>query len=140
MTTTLPVLSDTTHVSSITYECTFASTYAGGGLVMFAVPKPVLFLFTFDTGTTQPDPDVDLWDAVTDMSWFDQSTQETAITTALDGICTDIAAMLGVTAAAIEATVTVQRIWRYSPNQTGTAAPVQMAGAPVPYTEKMAYP
>jgi hypothetical protein len=139
VTTTLPALDSTTHVSSVTYLCTFAPTVAGP--VMFAVPQPVQFLFTFDTGTTQPDPAVDLFDAMTDSSWFDQTTEETAIKTALNGICALIAAMLpGATTATIQATVTIRRSWRISPNQTGTASPVQIPGAPLVYTEQMTYP
>jgi hypothetical protein len=138
MTTTLPALDSTTHVSSVTYLCTFAPTVAGP--VMFAVPQPVQFLFTFDTGTTQPDPAVDLFDAVTDSSWFDQTTQETAITGALNTISTELATMLSTTQAAIQATVTIRRSWRISPNQTGTASPVQIPGAPLVYTEQMTYP
>lgn len=138
MATNLPTLDTTTHVSSVTYSCTFAPTVAGP--VMFAVPKPVLFTFTFDTGQTQPDPAVDLFDAVTDSSWFDQAVIEGDIAAALNTICGAIAALLGVGTAVIQATVTVQRTWRINPDQTGTAAPVQIPAAPIPYTELMAYP
>jgi hypothetical protein len=138
MTTTLPALDSTTHVSSVTYAYTMAPTISGP--VMFTVPGAVQFLFTFDTGATQPDPLVDLFNVTTDTSWFSQSTQEAAIKTALDGTCALLATMLGTTTAAVQATVTIKRTWRISPNQTGTAAPVQMPGAPVPYTETMTYP
>lgn len=138
MTTNLPALDATTHVFSVTYSCTFSPTVAGP--VMFAVPQPVQFLFTFDTGVTQPDPAVDLYNAVTDSSWFDQATVEAGIKSALGTICAAVAGLLPVTKADIQATVTVQRTWRISPDQTGSAAPVQMPGAPVPYTEMMAYP
>jgi hypothetical protein len=36
--------------------------------------------------------------------------------------------------------VKIQRTWRINPDQTGTAAPVQMPAAPVVYAEMMAYP
>lgn len=137
MTTTLPALSSTTHVSSVTYECTFAATV--NGAVTFVVPQPVIFLFTFDTGRTQHTPGIDLYDVTTDSSWFNQSTEEAAIRTGLDTICGAIATLLGTTLLAVQETVTVKRTWRISPNQEGTAAPVQMPGAPVPYTEFMPY-
>jgi hypothetical protein len=141
MATNLPVLDTTMHPASVTYACTFGLTQAGGGLVTFIVPQPVQFAFAFETGQTQPDPGTDLIDVESDSSWFDQDTQEAAIKTALDGICSLIAAMLpGITEAAIQATVTVQRTWRYNPDQIGSAAPVQVPSAPVPYTEFMAYP
>jgi hypothetical protein len=108
--------------------------------VTFQVPQPVQFGFYFETGKTQPDPDVDLYDVVTDSSWFDQAAEETSIKAALDTICMTIASLLGTTQSVIQATVRVQRTWRINPNQAGTAAPVQMPGAPVPYTEQMAYP
>lgn len=138
MATTLPALDSTTHVSSVTYLCTFAPTIAGP--VMFSVPQPVQFLFTFDTGTTQPDPAVDLFDVVTDSSWFDQSAVEASIKTALGTISAAIGALLSATQAAVDATVTIRRSWRISPNQTGTAAPVQIPASPVVYTEMLAYP
>lgn len=140
MATSLPALDSTTHVASVTYECTFAPSVTGGGAVTFAVPKPVMFLFTFETGKTQPDPAADLWDITVDSSWFDQATEEAAIKSALDTICSTIAALISSTQAAIQATVTVRRTWRINPNQTGTAAPVQIPSAPVPYTEIMTYP
>jgi hypothetical protein len=139
--TTLPALDATTHVASVTYACTFGLTQAGAGRVTFVVPQPVQFTFAFETGQTQPDPAVDLFDVAVDSSWFDQAAEETAIKGALDGICGLIAALLpGVTTAAVQATVKVRRTWRINPDQAGSAAPVQMPGAPVPYTEVMAYP
>jgi hypothetical protein len=140
MATSLPALDSTTHVASVTYACTFGLTQAGGGLVTFVVPQPVQFTFAFETGKTQPDPAADLFDVTVDSSWFDQATVEAGITSALDTICAAIATLIGVPAAAIQATVRIARTWRINPDQTGTAAPVQMPGAPVPYTEFMAYP
>lgn len=140
MATSLPALDSTTHVQSVTYDCTFGQTAAGGGKVIFQVPQPVKFTFTFDTGTTQPDPAVDLHNVVTDASWFDQSTEETAIKTALDGICSLIATLIGSTQAAIQATVRIQRTWRICADQTGSAAPVQIPNEPLVYAEQMAYP
>ena len=140
MTTTLPVLGDTTHPQSVTYACTFGLTAASGGLITFVVPQPVQFTFNFETGKTQPDPGTDLFDIAVDSSWFDQTTVEAGIKTTLDGICALIATMIGTTTAVIQATVMVRRTWRINPNQTGSAAPVQIPAAPVPYTEIMAYP
>jgi hypothetical protein len=140
MATNLPALNATTHVQSVTYACTFGPTTINDGAVTFQVPQPVQFGFYFETGKTQPDPDVDLHDIVTDSSWFDQAAEETSIKGALNSICATIAALLGTTTAAVQATVTVRRTWRINPNQVGTAAPVQIPDAPVPYTEIMAYP
>ena len=140
MTTTLPALDSTTHVQSVTYACTFGMTQVSAGLVTFSVPQPVLFTFSFETGQTQPDPAVDLFNITVDSSWFNQTTIEANIKTALDTISGAIATLIGVTTATIQATVTVRRTWRINPNQVGTAAPVQIPAAPVPYTEFMAYP
>lgn len=140
MATNLPALGTTTHPASVTYACTFGLTQTAGGLVTFIVPQPVQFTFAFETGQVQPDPGVDLIDVESDTSWFDQDTQEGNIKTALNGICALIATMLGVSEAAVQATVTIKRTWRYNPNQTGSAAPVQLPAAPVPYVEFMAYP
>lgn len=141
MVTSLPALDATTHVASVTYACTFGLTQASGGLVTFVVPQPVQFTFAFETGRTQPDPAADLFNITVDSSWFNQATAETGIKSALDTICGAIAGLLpGVTTAQVQATVTVKRTWRINPDQAGTAAPVQMPGAPVPYTEILAYP
>lgn len=141
MATNLPALDATTHVSSVMYACTFGLTTAAGAPVTFQVPAPVQFTFIFDTGTTQPDPAVDIIDVTWDSSWFDQTTEEAAIKTALNTICSAIAALMpGVTAAMIEATVTVRRTWKITANQVGSAAPVVLVSSPVVYTEIMAYP
>lgn len=140
MTTTLPALSSTTHIHSVTYDCVFGVTSVNSGAVLFMVPSPVRFMFSFETGKTQPDPAVDLWNVSTNSAWFDQSTEEASITGALNTICATIATLVGTTQAAIQATVKVQRTWRISPNQVGTAAPVQMPDAPVVYAETMPYP
>ena len=138
MTANLPVLDSTMHVAGVMYACTFGLTTASSGLVTFQVPAPVQFAFTFDTGRTQPDPAVSVYDVTTDTSWFNQAATETAIKSALDTICTQIAAMLGVTQAAVQATVTVKRAWRVAANQEGDAAAVQVP--PFIYSEAMAYP
>ena len=141
MASSFPDLGTTMHVQSVTYDCTFGQTTAGGGKVLFQVPQPVKFMFSFETGTTQPDPGTDLFNVTTDYAWFDQDAEEAAIRSALDTICATIATLLpGATQADIQATVTVQRTWRMNPDQTGTAAPVKVPAAPVPYNEVMAYP
>lgn len=140
MATNLPALDSTTHVASVTYACTFGMTVTGGGKVTFVVPQPVQFTFAFETGSTQPDPDTDLFNISSDSSWFDQAAEEAAITGALNTICATIASLIGATTGAIQATVRVQRTWRINPDQTGTAAPAQMPAAPVVYAEMMAYP
>lgn len=140
MASSFPALDSTMHVQSVTYDCTFGQTAVGGGKVLFQVPQPVKFMFSFETGTTQPDPDTDLFNVTTDYTWFDQSTEEADIKTALDSICSVIGTLIGTSTATIQATVTVQRTWRMNPNQIGSAAPVKVPLAPVPYNEIMAYP
>ena len=141
MASSFPVLDSTMHVQSVTYDCTFGQTTAAGGKVLFQVPQPVKFMFSFETGTAQPDPGTDLFDVTTDYAWFDQAAEEAAIKGALDSICAVIATLLpGAVQADIQATVTIQRTWRMNPNQAGSAAPVKVPGAPVPYHEVMAYP
>jgi hypothetical protein len=124
----------------VTYACTFGLTTADGGLVSFMVPQPVQFTFGFETSRDQPDPDLDLWDIETDYTWFDQDSVENGIAETLAGICALIASLISTTPAAIEATVTVQRIWRVNPDQVGADAPSQIPDAPLVYTEVMPYP
>jgi hypothetical protein len=140
MATSLPALDSTTHVASVMYACTFGLTVAPSGKITFQVPAPVQFEFIFDTGITQPDPAVDLYEVTTDSSWFDQDATEAGIKSALGTICTAISGLLGVTAAAIEQTVTIRRTWKILANQTGSAAPVVLVSSPVIYTELMPYP
>jgi hypothetical protein len=140
MTVNLPALDTTTHASSVMYACTFGLTVAPGAKITFQVPAPVQFTFVFDTGQEQPDPATDLINVTSDTSWFDQASIEAGIKTALGQICTAIAALLGVTAEVIEATVTITRTWRITANQLGTAAPAVLVSTPVIYTEIMPYP
>jgi hypothetical protein len=140
MATSMPALDATTHVASVTYACTFGLTTADGGLVSFMVPQPVQFTFGFETGQSQPDPDVDLYLISTDYTWFDQDQVEAGIVSALGTICSAIAALLGTDVSVIEATVTIERIWRINPDQVGSAAPVQIPDAPLIYTQPMVYP
>jgi hypothetical protein len=135
---TAPDLPAWLHYQQVSYECTFGQTSAASGQVIFTCPEPVLFIFSFDTGKQQPDANVDLINVTWDYSWFDQATSEAGIVTALGGICTDIAALVGTTTAAVEATVQVHRVWTIEASQLGSAAPEQFSGATV--TEVMPYP
>lgn len=133
-----PELPSWLHFAQVSYECRFGQTQTPDGRVTFGCPQPVMFMFAFETSRTQPNPQVDLWNVTWDYSWFDQATSEAGIAQALGGICADIAVLVGSTTAAIEATVTVQRVWAATANQQGNAAAEQTDGATI--TEVMPYP
>jgi hypothetical protein len=137
-----PALPAWLHFARVTYACTFAATPNSTGTVTFASPAPVQFVFSFETGSTQPDPNTDLHDISFDYSWFDQAAVEAGITSALGTICTAISALLGVAAAVIEATVRIERVWDVAANQQGAAAPDQLGvagSAGTSVTEVMPY-
>jgi len=105
MATRMPDLGPLAHCASVSYDCTFSGLTAQGGTVAFGVPNPVQFVFFFETGSTQPDPQKDLNVYTWDYSKFDQDQVEAAIASTLDGICQDIAGLLGVAQPAVQATV-----------------------------------
>ena len=112
---------------------------AGGKVAFNAV---VNFIFGFETGRTQPDPELDLWDVTWDYSWFGQDAEEASIVAALGGNCAVIATLLGVPRADVEQAVQVQRVWSVAANTQGSAA-VQQFGqagsAGLTVTEVMPY-
>ena len=140
MATRMPDLGPLAHCASVSYDCTFSGLTAQGGTVAFGVPNPVQFVFFFETGSTQPDPQKDLNVYTWDYSKFDQDQVEAAIDSTLDGICQDIAGLLGVAQPAVQATVQVQRAWMMAGNQRGTAAATQLPPEGVLVTEVMPYP
>lgn len=134
----MPELPSWQHCVSVNYACTFFQITSGGGLVVFAVPSPVQFTFLFETGRTQPDPQLDLYEYTWDYSWFDQAQVEQQIGAALDGISADIATLLGVSRSVVEQSVSVSRVWTVAANQQGAAAPRQFGQVAI--TEIMLYP
>lgn len=124
----------TTHVQSLEYLCTFSLLPAGGGPVTFAVPDPVRFTFTFETGRT---PNTDGSVTVTwDYSWFTQAAVEGEIASALDSICTAVATMLSLPQAQVQAAVLVRRVWTIAPNVQGPG----VGSGTVVQIDRMGYP
>jgi hypothetical protein len=129
------------YCASVRYDCTFAALTGQGGAATFSVPNAVEIGFIFQTGSSQPDPARDLTAWTWDYSRFDQDTVEAGITQYLNAICGQIAGLMGVGQAQVQATVAVRRVWNFGAIQTGSAAPQQIGpdtGTAV--TETMAYP
>jgi hypothetical protein len=135
----MPDLGSDTHVVSVEYASLFGGVTAQDGRVAFGVPNPVQFLFLFETGTTQPDPNVDLQQVSWDYSWFDQAQVEAGIAAALGAICQSIAGLLGLPLEQVESSVQVRRVWTIAPNQRGTGAPQEFS-VDWTVTEVMPYP
>lgn len=131
---TMPDTGSSLHNASLDYYCTFGEVTAAAGPITFSVPDPVRFHFDFETGSTlNPDGTTTYtWD----YSWFNQTTVEAGIKTALNTICGAIATLLGKSTAAVQAAVTVQRAWTVAPNVQG---PNAGSGRTV-LTSDMAYP
>ena len=70
-----------------------------------------------------------------DYTAFDQDTYETGLRTMLNGICTSWSANVGTTLAAVQAAMTVERVWTFGSAST-------LAGSAPQYTlsDTMAYP
>jgi hypothetical protein len=126
MTASMPDLSAGLHFVSVTYACTFGGITTSGGAVSFGVPDAVQFTFRFETGRSQRDPQVDLYDVTWDYSWFGQEQVEAAISAALSVICAAIGQLLSVPQAEVEQSVTVRRLWTFAMNIQGSAAPEQL--------------
>lgn len=129
------------HVASVTYLCVFGQLSSPNGAA-FASPQTVITI-NFETGRTQPDPQMDLWDVTWDYTAFSQAQLEAGIAATLNSICTAIAGLLQLTEAQVQASVTVSRVWSGQLNQQGAAAPQHMgisgqAGSEI--TEAMPYP
>jgi hypothetical protein len=105
------------HIAQLDYYCTFGTLQAPAARVSFAAPDPIRFTFTFDAGST-PNPDGSVT-VTSDASWFSQSATEAGIASALDQICTAVAALIGLTEAQVQAVVAVKRVWTITPNIQG---------------------
>lgn len=137
----IPDFGAASHVASVTYLCVFGQLTSPNGAA-FASPQTVIIV-NFETGRTQPNPQIDLWDVTWDYSQFSQDQLEAGIKATLDTICTAIGGLLSFTQAQVQASVTVQRIWTAQLNQQGAAAPQHLglsgqAGSQI--TEVMTYP
>lgn len=137
MATHMPALGSGQHYASVNYVCTFAAITTAGGKVSFSNPGGTAFVFSFETGRSQPNPQVDLWDVAWDYSWFDQDAEEAGITQYLTGICTLMGELLGVPAAEVQQSVTISRVWSVAANAQGAAAAQQYGTCTV--TEGMPY-
>jgi hypothetical protein len=141
----MPDLDAALHYASVTYAAGFGSLTTNAGLVSFTTVVPVQFSFTFETGRTQPDPDLDLQEVTWDYSWFDQPAVEASIAAALDAISATLAELLSLTPAQVQESVAVQRIWTAAANEQGSAAPLQFGQTSVAdgiftIVEAMPYP
>ena len=141
MASRIPDLGPAMYCASVRYDCVFSALTGQGGQATFSVPNAVEIGFIFQTGSSQPDPGLDLTVYTWDYSRFDQDTVEAGITMTLDAICGQIAVLMAVTQANVQATVHVTRAWTLGAIQRGNAAPQQVGpdtGTVV--TEVMPYP
>lgn len=136
----MPDFGAAAHVASVSYNCTFSQLTGAGGVVFSG--SGTQFVFTFETGRTQPNPQIGLWDVTWDYSQFVQATVEADIAAALNSICGALASLLGLTLAQVQAACTIERIWTGGLNVQGNAAPQQLGpqGTGTTITETMTYP
>jgi hypothetical protein len=121
------------HIVSLDYACVFGALPAADPRVTFSVPDPVHFTFAFETGSTVT---AGVTTYTWDYTWFVQATVEAEIATALAAISTNVAAMLGLTGADVDAMVTVRRVWTIAPNVQGTG----VSSGRIVTTDLMTYP
>jgi hypothetical protein len=131
---TMPNPGTALHIAVLDYYCTFGKLQAATGPVTFAVPDPVRFTFTFDTGST-PNQDGSVT-VTSDSSWFVQATVETGIATALNTISAAVGTLLGLTTAQVQAAVAVKRVWTIAPVIQGPG----FSSGSTAITNMMAYP
>lgn len=138
MATHMPPTGSAQHVASVNYTCTFSSLVTAGGRVTFAIPGGTTFLFQFETGRVQPNPQVDLAEVTWDYSYFDQDAEEASIAQYMTSICGMIAQLLRRAQADVEQAVSIQRVWTVTSNEQGAAVPRQYGDCTI--TEPMPYP
>ena len=126
------------HVAAVNYAVTFAELVSGSEPVRFSAPGATSYIFEFDTGQTA---NADGSFTVTwDQSWFNQASAETAIASSLDGTCGNIATMLGLTLAQVQAAVTVRRLWTLNQNSYSIIPGVTSGPQKVTLPDVMQYP
>lgn len=140
MTASMPGIGPGQHFSGVNYAATFSGLSAFAGRVTFGCPGGTVFTFGFETGRTQVDPQLDLWQVSYDYSWFDQAAEEAAIASALSGICAILGQLLSLPSSDVEQSVTVQRVWTFALDIQGSAAAQQIGNGSCTITEVMPYP
>lgn len=136
---TLPDPGATMHVASVDYAVSFAETSSADGTARFANPM-THFIFTFDTGETEDPAKPGHWTVSWDTSKFDQAAREAGIASALDQTCADVAVLLGLTQAQVQATVTVRRLWTLGQNSYDIIPGVSSGPQKVLIPDVMPYP
>lgn len=135
---TMPNPGTTMHVASVDYAVTFGQLASASRPVSFSGPSATHYIFTFDTGETQ-NPDGS-WTITWDTSWFSQAASEGLIASALDGTCADVATLLGLTLAQVQAAVTVRRLWTLNQNSYTVIPGVTSGPQRVIIPDVMTYP
>lgn len=141
MATRMPDLGAGMYCASVRYDCIFFAITGQQGKATFSVPNAVEIGFIFQTGSSQANPAVDLTTWTWDYSWFDQDTVEAGIVQYLNAICQQIAGLMVVADADVQAAVHITRSWNFSAISTGSAAPQKIGpdtGTVV--AESMPYP
>lgn len=134
----LPDPGATMHVAGVNYAVTFAELVSGTAPIRFSAPGATSYIFEFDTGQTQNQDGS--FTVTWDQSWFSQATAEAAIASSLDGTCANIATMLGLTQAQVQAAVTVRRLWTLNQNSYAVIAGVSSGPQKVIIPDVMQYP
>jgi hypothetical protein len=134
----MPDPGTTMHVASVDYAVTFAELTAASAPVTFSAPAATHYVFMFDTGATEGSPGD--WTVTWDQSWFTQATAEAAIASTLDGTCTSVATLLGLTEAQVQAAVVVRRLWTINQNTYSVIPGVTSGPQKVIIPDVMTYP
>jgi hypothetical protein len=98
----------------VDYAVTFDKLMSAAGTVAFSVPAAVHFVFEFDTGEIETSPGT--FTITWDSSAFDQAAVEAAIASTLDGVCTLVADLLGLSTDTVKAAVIVRRMMTWNQN------------------------
>lgn len=135
---TMPTPASNMHIASVDYVVSFNQLRSASEPIQFSAPAATRYTFTFDTGET---PNADGSVTVThDQSWFNQVQAEAAIASALNGICTNLATLLGLTQAQVQAAVVIRRTWSYNENSYTPIPGVTTGSQMSSWVDVMAYP
>lgn len=134
---TTPTPASNMHIASVNYAVTFGQLASAANPIAFWAAA-THYVFTFDTGTTQNEDGS--FTVAYSSSWWSQSAAEAAIAASLDGVCQDIATMLGLTLAQVQAAVTVARVWTYNENSYSIIPGVTTGAQQSTWADSMTYP
>ena len=135
---TMPTPASNMHIASVDYVVSFSQLVSPTAPIRFSAPAATRYTFTFDTGETDnADGSVTV---TSSQAWFNQAQAEGAIASTLDGICTDLATLLGLTQAQVQAAVIIRRTWTYNENSYTPIPGVTSGSQMSTWVDVMTYP